>query len=91
MSNILFIFVVHKNKNIMSNKRTIVESEEGKNLLLHAVINQLETDFDDNEFDAIDELITKLMENMDNHEILYNYLSDSAQQNWMEGKTTIRF
>lgn len=65
--------------------------EESKNLLLHAVINQLEADFDDNEFDAMDELLTKLMENEANHEILIAYLSDGAKENWLEGKTVVRY
>jgi hypothetical protein len=75
----------------MSDKSRIVESDEGKNLLLHAVINQLETDFEDNEFDAMDEFITSLMKNPDNHEILLEYLGDSAKENWLEGKTNVRF
>ena len=75
----------------MAEKRFITDTEEGKNLLLHAVINQLEADFDDNDYDAMDELITRLMENPDNHDILYQYLSDSTQENWLEGKTNVRF
>ena len=69
----------------------ITDTEEGKNLLLHAVINQLEADFGDQDYDAMDELITKLMENSDNHDILYQYLSDSAQENWIDRKTKVRF
>lgn len=75
----------------MSEKRKVFDTEEGKNLLLHAVINQLETDFDDNEFHSMDEFLTKLIENEDNHTIMYNYLCDSAQENWIEGKTNTRF
>lgn len=75
----------------MKEKRKLFDTEESKNLLLHAVINQLESDFDDNDFDAMDEFITMLMKNESNHEILYNYLSDSAQENWLEGKTNVRF
>ena len=58
-----------------------------KNHLLHAVINQLESDFDDNDFDAMDEFITMLMKNTENIEILYAYLGDTAQENFIEGKT----
>lgn len=75
----------------MADKRIIVGTEEGKNLLLHAVINQLETDFDEQDYDAMDELITMLMKNEDNHEILFAYLSDTAQANWLEGRTNVRF
>ena len=69
----------------------INNDQESKNLLLHAVINQLEADFDDNEFESMDELLTKLIENEDNHEILIAYLSDSAKENWLEGRTKVRF
>ena len=75
----------------MSKNRTLYDTEEGKNLLLHAVINQLESDFEDQDYDAMDEFITKLMENTDNHEILHAYLGDTAQENWLEGKTNVRF
>lgn len=75
----------------MAEKRKVFDTEEGKNHLLHAVINQMEADFEDQDFDAMDEFITKLMENEDNHIILHNYLSDSAQENWLEGSTNIRF
>lgn len=75
----------------MAEKRKIFDTEEGKNLLLHAVINQLEADFENRDFDAMDEFITTLMKNEENHEILYNYLSDTAQENWLEGKTSTRF
>lgn len=75
----------------MSIINRITETKEGKNLLLHAVINQLEIDFDNNEFDSMDELITKLMENEANHEIFFSYLSDTEQEYWLEGKTNTRF
>ncbi len=82
---------MHKNKNIMSEKRKVFETEHDKNLLLHAVINQLETDFDDQDYDAMDEFLTQLMKVEENHNILYQYLTDSAQENWLEGKTNCRF
>ncbi len=75
----------------MSEKRKVFETEHDKNLLLHAVINQLESDFDDNEFDSMDEFLTQLMKVEANHEILYQYLGDAAQENWLEGKTNVRF
>ena len=68
-------------------RKFTANSDTAKNHLLHAVINQLEADFGDNDFDAMDELITMLMKNKDNHEILYAYLSDTAQKNWLENKT----
>lgn len=75
----------------MSEERKIFDSEEGKNQLLHALINQLEADFEDQEYYPMDEFITKLMENPENHNIIWNYLGDSAQENFIENKTFKRF
>ena len=69
----------------------VVKTPHEKNQLLHGIINQLESDFDDNEYDSMDELLTKLMENESNHTILIDYLSDTAKENWLEGKTNERF
>ena len=46
-----------------------------ENLLEHAFINQLETDFND----------------QDNKMIIIEYLSDTAKENWLEGRTNCRF
>ncbi len=75
----------------MSEKRKVFETEHDKNLLLHAVINQLETDFDDNDFESMDEFLTQLIKVETNHEIFLEYLSDSGKENWLEGKTNVRF
>ena len=69
----------------------VASSNEAKKLLLHALMNQLETDFQDQDYDAMDEFITQLMRNEDNHTIVYSYLTDTAQKNWEEGKTKCRF
>lgn len=60
-------------------------------LLEHAVVNQLESDFHDNDFDAMSEMIALLLESESNRSILFNYLSDSAQQNLKDGKTVKRY
>ena len=60
-------------------------------LLEHAVVNQLESDFHDNDFDSMSEMIALLLESEDNRSILFNYLSDSAQQNLKDGKTFKRY
>lgn len=60
-------------------------------LLEHAVVNQLESDFYDNDFDAMSEMIALLLESESNKNILFNYLSDSAQQNLKDGKTVKRY
>ncbi len=75
----------------MSEKRKVFETEHDKNLLLHAVIDQLECDFDYNDFNAMDEFLTQLIKVETNHEIFLEYLGDAAKENWLEGKTNVRF
>ena len=60
-------------------------------LLEHAFMNQLESDFEDQDFDAMSEMIQLLLKNKDNRNIIIEYLSDSAKKNWLEGKTSTRF
>jgi len=62
-----------------------------QNLLEHAFINQLETDFNDQEYDAMSEMIQLLIKNEDNKKIIVEYLSDTAKENWLEGRTSCRF
>lgn len=62
-----------------------------ENLLEHAFINQLETDFNDQEYDAMSEMIQLLIKNQDNKKIIIEYLSDTAKENWLEGRTNCRF
>ena len=62
-----------------------------KNLLNHAVINQLEADFAGEDFDAMDEMLQLLMKSDDNCNILHEYLSDTAQRNLEESLTTKRW
>lgn len=59
--------------------------------LEHAVINQLEADFGDQDFDAMSELLQILMKSENNREILFNYLGDTAQENVKEGLTNKRY
>jgi len=60
-------------------------------LLEHAVINQLESDFFDNDFDAISEMLQLLIKSDESRSILIEYLSDNAKENWIERKTVIRY
>jgi len=61
------------------------------NLLEHAFINQLEADLDDQEFEPISKMIQSLLKDEKNQKIIIEYLSDSAEKNWLEGETTIRY
>ena len=61
------------------------------NLLEHAIINQLEADFDDQDFDSMSEMLSLLINNKESKKILIEYLSGSAKKNWLEGKTNVRY
>lgn len=60
-------------------------------LLEHEVINQLEADFDNQDYDAMSEMLTLLMKNEESKNILIEYLSDSAKENWLEKRTAVRY
>ena len=61
-------------------------------LLVHEVINQMEADFDSKDMEALDEMIKCLIkQDRPNHDILYQYLSDTGQQNLKEGLTAKRW
>jgi len=59
--------------------------------LEHSVINQLEVDFNDSDFNSISELLSQLMHLDPARKCLVNYLSDTAIQNAIEGKTNKRY
>ena len=59
-----------------------------KNLLNHAVINQLDADLAGEDYEAMDEMLQLLMKSDENCNILHEYLSDTAQKNLKEGWTT---
>jgi carbamate kinase len=67
------------------------ENNTEANLLEHAVINQLEADFDDQDFDSMSETIGLLLKNEEAKKILIEYLSDTAKENWLEGRTNVRY
>ena len=60
-------------------------------LLEQAVLNQIEADLNDSDFDAFSEMMQLLMKDEKNRLILFNYLSDTAQKNLKESKTVIRY
>ncbi len=64
---------------------------EEQNLLEHSFMNQLETDFNDQDYDAMSEMIQLLIKNEDNKKIIIEYLSDTAKENLIEGRTNCRF
>jgi len=59
--------------------------------LEHAVLNQIESDFEEQEYDAISELLQKLIEIPEARQVLVDYLSDTAALNLAEGLTQKRY
>ena len=66
-------------------------NERSNNLLLHAVLNQIETDFDDQDYESIDELLQRLIDIPQAKDLLTGYLSDTALENWKLGRTAKRY
>ena len=64
---------------------------EERDLLLMAVVNQLEDDFDNQEYESLDCLLTELLKNEENRKLCVDYLSDDMKERWIEGKVTIKY
>jgi hypothetical protein len=60
-------------------------------LLEHAVLNQIETDLNEQDFDALSEMLSTLIKYSGSRKTLIGYLSDSARENWIGGKTNVRY
>ena len=60
-------------------------------LLEQAVLNQIESDLNDYDFEAYSEMMELLLKDEKNIEVLYQYLSDTAQKNLKEENTAIRY
>lgn len=68
------------------------EEEIDEELLIHSVINQLETDFGDNDFESMSNLLEAIIsDERDGKDVLWEYLSNTAQENLKEGLTIKRF
>jgi DNA-binding SARP family transcriptional activator len=59
--------------------------------LEHAVLNQLEADFDSQDYDAMSEMLQLLIQNDEARNILVGYLGDSALENLNDGETFMRY
>ena len=64
---------------------------EERDLLLMAVVNQLEDDFDNQEYESLDCLLKELLKNEENRKLCVDYLSDDMKERWIEGKVTIKY
>ena len=61
------------------------------NLLEHAVINQFESDLENRDYDSISEMLVLLIKNKESRHILTEFLGDSAKENLIEGRTSVRY
>jgi len=64
-----------------------MSDDVNETLLIHEVLNQMSADLNEGYYEAIDELMTKLLEVNGVEELLTGYLSDSALANLKEGLT----
>jgi len=62
-----------------------------KELLIHAVLNEVERDLHDGYYEAVDELLGQLIEIDEAKEKLIGYLGDDEKERWLEGKTNVRY
>lgn len=64
-----------------------------KKALVQEIINQIEADIEAKDYEALDELLIMLI-NLDIPKVetlLIGYLSESAKENWSEGRTKFRY
>lgn len=60
-------------------------------LLELAVLNEIEKDLDENDYDAISEMLQLLISKEESRNILIEYLSDQAKEDWIERRTYRRY
>ena len=60
-------------------------------LLELAVLNEIEKDLDENDYDAVSEMLQLLISKEESRNILIEYLSDQAKEDWIEGRTYRRY
>ena len=65
--------------------------EEQDDLLEQAVINQIEKDLNENDFESLSELLKQLIHLEPARKCLVEYLSDETRENWLEGKIEIKY
>lgn len=57
----------------------------------HAVLNQIESDFESQDYDALSEMLQCLLQVEDAKKILINYLSDNFLEDVVEGRIKLRY
>jgi hypothetical protein len=62
-----------------------------KELLEQAIINQIEKDLEEQDYDSLSELIKNLIHLEPAEKLLIGYLSDEVKENWLEGKVEIKY
>jgi hypothetical protein len=62
-----------------------------KELLEQAIINQIEKDLEEQDYDSLSELIKNLIHLEPAEKLLIGYLSDEVKEDWLEGKVEIKY
>lgn len=57
----------------------------------HAIINQIELDFESQDYDALSEMLQCLLQVKEAKKILINYLSDNLLEDVVEGRIKLRY
>jgi predicted CopG family antitoxin len=60
-------------------------------LLEQAVVNQLEVDLNNKEYDSLSELLKNLIKLKSAKTLLIEYLGHMELENWMDNKTKIKY
>lgn len=62
-----------------------------KELLEQAIVNQIEKDLEEQDYDSLSELIKNLIHLEPAEKLLIGYLSDEVRENWLEGNVEIKY
>ena len=62
-----------------------------KELLEQAIVNQIEKDLEEQDYDSLSELIKNIIHLEPAEKLLIGYLSDEVKENWLEGKVEIKY
>lgn len=67
------------------------EPTDKQRALIQGVIAQIEQDFKDQDYEALDELLCCLLRKTANENALLNYLGDNVRELMMEGKLNFKY
>lgn len=68
-----------------------MEQTEQESLLELAVINQIEKDIEEDEFESLSQLLQQLFQLEGAKKCLEDYLSDDIKEEWLSGEMRIKY